>query len=417
MTARISLGIVDNTELETVFDALWPFRMSDETKGHITVFASNKRRHWHLVNRSYTVTIVGDTCDFTGAYSLPLTAVANVGRQVGALPSGVEFVVENDFVTTITALGTHTIPCATTTVPEIPQLRTSTRVAKAKVGGKELRMLLLAGAGMPFEFNPFRDDNTSSPDFHLLEITDGNITVSSDWSCGGLYNMTSKVTATTRGRGTVKMVPDFIDALATCSDADAEWTLAFDLDDPSRVFAWCPKYRIVCNAVKNPVTDLRERVQEILERSKMKWKTTDGGRFHVLIDDITVRLDFLQREQGDEVLLRIDTVVEEQANESAELLREINAHNASSNMTRLWLSHATVMLGIDVTREHLSVVEDRVSLVASEAKRLRGLLSPLAAEAAIAPRRKKRVTRGDEGASGTDVNQKRPTRYRPKNEA
>jgi len=75
------------------------------------------------------------------------------------------------------------------------------------------------------------------------------------------------------------------------------------------------------------------------------------------------------------------------------------------------------MLGIDVTREHLSVVEDRVSLVASEAKRLRGLLSPLAAEAAIAPRRKKRVTRGDEGASGTDVNQKRPTRYRPKNEA
>jgi hypothetical protein len=173
----------------------------------------------------------------------------------------------------------------------------------------------------------------------------------------------------------------------------------------------------VCNAVKNPVTDLRERVQEILERSKMKWKTTDGGRFHVLIDDVTVRLDFLQREQGDEVLLRIDTVLEEQANESAELLREINAHNASSNMTRLWLSHATVMLGIDLTREHLSVVEDRVSLVAGEAKRLRGLLSPLAAEAAIAPRRKKRAARGDADAGNTDVKQKRPTRYRPKNEA
>ncbi|NBR77139.1 MAG: hypothetical protein EBT73_07450 [Actinobacteria bacterium] len=105
MTTRISLGIVDNTELETVFDSLWPFRTSDETKGNIIVFANNKRRHWHLVNRSYVVTIVGDTCDFTGAYSLPLTAVANVGRQVGSLPGGVEFVIENDFVTTITALG------------------------------------------------------------------------------------------------------------------------------------------------------------------------------------------------------------------------------------------------------------------------------------------------------------------------
>jgi hypothetical protein len=75
------------------------------------------------------------------------------------------------------------------------------------------------------------------------------------------------------------------------------------------------------------------------------------------------------------------------------------------------------MLGIDLTREHLSVVENRVSLVASEAKRLRGLLSPLAAEAAIAPRRKKRATRGDADAGNTDVKQKRTTRYRPKNEA
>ncbi|NDG76619.1 MAG: hypothetical protein EBX51_02215, partial [Acidimicrobiia bacterium] len=167
--------------------------------------------------------------------------MANVGRQVGSLPGGVEFVIENDFVTTITALGTHTIPCSITTMPEIPQLRKSSRVVKAKVGGKELRMLLLAGAGMPFEFNPFRDDNTSSPDFHLLEIADGNITVSSDWSCGGLYNMKAKVVATTRGQGTVKMVPDFVEVLATCGDTDADWTLAFDLDDPSRVFAWCAK--------------------------------------------------------------------------------------------------------------------------------------------------------------------------------
>ncbi|NDG76620.1 MAG: hypothetical protein EBX51_02220 [Acidimicrobiia bacterium] len=108
---------------------------------------------------------------------------------------------------------------------------------------------------------------------------------------------------------------------------------------------------------------------------------------------------------------------EEQANESAELLREINAHNASSNMTRLWHSHATVMLGVDVTREHLSVVEERVTLVANEAKRLRGLLSPLAAEAALAPRRKKRAPRGSTTPDTTNVEPKRPTRYRPKNEA
>jgi hypothetical protein len=407
MTNRISLGHVDSSELERVFDTLWPFRTSDESKGRITVFAKNGRRHWHLVNRSYAITIVGDHCEFTGAYSLPLTAVANVGRQVGSLPGGVEFVVENDRVTSITALGTQTVPCSTAAVPEVTRVRRSTRVVRAKVGGKELRMLVLAGAGMPFEFNPFRDENSSSPDSHLLEIGDDSITVSSDWTCGGLYDMTARVAAVTHGKGQLKMVSDFVDALATCSDPDAEWTLAFDLDDPTKVFAWCPTFHVMCDVMKSPVSELRERVQGILEREKMKWKTTDIGQFHVLIDEITVRVTFLQHHDSDESLMRLDAVLEEDANESVALLREINAHNASGNLTRMWHDHATVMLGIDLTSENLGVFEERLNLVASEAKRLRGLLSPLAAESALPPRRKKRTPRKPDPANG-DTSQRSP---------
>jgi len=83
-------------------------------------------------------------------------------------------------------------------------------------------------------------------------------------------------------------------------------------------------------------------------------------------------------------------VVTRDANESGDLLREINAHNQSGSVTRLWFDNGAVHLAIDVLPDNLMGLAQRLRLLANEAGRLRGVLDPFAAESALPPKRRTR---------------------------
>jgi len=346
-----NIGLVDSTELRHIFESLMMFRSEGINVPGVTVFCRDGRRRWLVTTKEFTIEVTGDSADFTGAYKLPLTVVANAGRPRAA----------------------------------------SRGRATAQLGGKELLYTIFSGANPPFETHMTdEDDDRKAPDHFILRIEDGQLHVSSDWTGARLYLMRAHTSATTTGSGHIKVDPDMLNIMYNCVDEDGTWTLSFDGKDSLDIVLESDTHYIVARMVIAPAAKLHERVVKILEKEQFEFHTTSGGPIGVRHDGVVISLDFFQRDGDDSPLVRLSTVVTRDANESADLLREINAHNQSGSVTRLWFDNGAVHLAIDLLADNLAGLAQRLRLLSNEAGRLRGVLEPFAAEASLPPKRRTR---------------------------
>jgi len=394
MSTPVTIGLVDTEELSRVFDALWMLRKEGKTLPGIVVFCEGGKRRWWIPGDKLTILITGDAADFAGAYRLPLTIVANAGRQ-GASNGAVTYTVNGDAATGLTVSadsmrGRQVVSCETVPVPEHPRAEFAAGFASAKLTGKDLSWTVFAGAHPPFEAMMLEeDDDRRSPDHFTMSIEKKRFTVTSDWTEAGMYNMIGSTGAVTKGSGSIRLDPDFLNVLSNCIDADSEWTVCFGLDGQTIVLESDSQY-IVSQLTKVPVYEMKKRVLKALERDKFEHREVGTTKIGVRVDGVPVSVEMFVRE-GDEVpLLGLSTVIVREANESPELLREINAHNKAGSLTRLWHENGKVLLGIDLLPDNLSVLSARLRHLARVAKDLSGMLEPFAAEAALPPKRRVR---------------------------
>lgn len=383
------IGLVNSTELRHIFESLMMFRSDGINVPGITVFSHGGRRKWLVSTKEFTIVITGDAAEFRGAYKLPLTIVANAGRPRAAA-GDVAFSISNGLVSATSSLGTQTLPCSSVPVPDIQRAAVSRGRASAQLGGKELLYTIFSGANPPFETNitDEEDDERKTPDHFLVRIDDGQLHVSSDWTGARLYLVRAHTPATTTGAATVKVDPDMLNIIYNCVDEDSTWTLSFDAKESLDIVLESDTHYIVARMILAPAAKLYERVVKILEREHFEFQPTTGGPIGVRHDGVVISLDFFQRNDDDVPLIRLSTVVTRDANESADLLREINAHNQSGSVTRLWFDNRAVHLAIDVLPDNLLGLAQRLRLLSNEAKRLRGVLEPFAAETSLPPRRR-----------------------------
>lgn len=385
-----NIGLVDSTELHQIFEPLMMFRLEGINVSGVTVFCQDGRRKWLVTTKDFTIVVTGDTADFTGAYKLPLTSVANAARPRAAA-GGVSFTIADGKVTAVSSLGTQTLPCSSVQMPKLRRAAVSRARASAQLVGKELLYAIFSGANPPFEVNMMDDDDErKNPNHFLLRIEDGQLHVSSDWTGAGLYVVRAHTAATTTGSGQIKVNPDMLNIMFNCIDEDATWTLSFEGKESLDIVLESDSHYIVAKMVIAPAAKLHERVVKILKHENLEFQTTAGGSIGVRHDGVVMSLDFLQHD-GDEVpLVRLSTVITRGAHESAELLRELNAHNQTGSITRLWFDNGAVHLAIDVLPDNLAGLAQYLRLLSKEASRLHGVLEPFAAEVALPPKRRTR---------------------------
>ena len=381
MSTPVNIGLVDTTELTRVFDTIWMLRMEGKNIPGITVFCERGRRKWWITTEKFSILVTGETADFSGAYQLPLTILANAGRQQAANGS-VTFTITEGVVTAESALGSQSVGCATVPVPRPHRVALARSRATAKLGGKELVWVTFSGANVPFEAMMF-DDERPTPDFFTIGIEPGRLVITSDWTKAQLYEMRGSTAAETKGSGQIKIDPDLLSVLFGCVDGESEWSISFDPREPREIVLESDTQYIVANMAKVPVVDLHDSVVRILEHEKVTFQQAGNGVIGIRMDDVVVSCDFFQREEDEEPMVRLSTIVTRNANESSELLREINAHNNSGSLTRLWFANGSVSSAIEVVRDNLHTFPNRLRHLAKEGRRLKGVLEPFAAEAAL----------------------------------
>jgi hypothetical protein len=388
MSRTVNLGLVDTDELSRVFDTLWMLRSEGHDTPGVVVFCEEGRRRWLMSGDNLSILVTGDAIDFPGAYRLPLTVVANAGRQ-GAANGPVTYTIEGDVVTAESARGRQSVSCSSVSIPRVDRVALTRSRASATLTGRDLVWVAFSGANDPFESASFDDeDERQAPDHFTITIADGLLTVSSDWTKAKLYPMLGATSATTEGHGEVRVEKAFINVLFNCIDADSEWTIAFDPKEPGSIVLQSDASYIVANMVRLPAAQLHTRARKILDREKIEYQVAGNGAIGVRLDGVVVSLHFYGREGGDTPLLALSTILVEGANESAELLHEINAHNRNASGTRCWFDDGNVRLGLELLPDNLHVLASRLAHLVNDARRLTGVLEPFAAEAPIAvPRR------------------------------
>ena len=391
MSTQVALGLVDTEELSRVFDALWIMRKEGKTLPGIVVFCEDGRRRWWIPSDKLSIFITGDAADFSGAYRLPLTIMANAGRQ-GASNGAVTYTVNGDAATGLTVTadsmrGRQVVSCESIPVPEHPSAEFAAGCASAKLSGRDLAWTVFAGAHPPFEAMMLEEDDRHSPDHFMMTIEKKRFTVASDWTEAGMYNMVGSTAAVTKGSGSIRLDPDFLNVLSNCVDAESEWTVCFGLDGQTIVLESDSQY-IVSQLTKVPVYEMKKRVLKVLERDKFEHREVGTTKIGVRVDGVPVSVELFVREGDESPLLGLSSVIVREANESPELLREINAHNKAGSLTRLWHENDKVLLGIDLLPDNLSVLTSRLRHLARVAKDLSGMLEPFAAEAALPPKRR-----------------------------
>jgi hypothetical protein len=391
MSTQVALGLVDTEELSRVFDALWIVRKEGKTLPRIVVFCEDGRRRWWIPSDKLSIFITGDAADFSGAYRLPLTIMANAGRQ-GASNGAVTYTVNGDAATGLTVTadsmrGRQVVSCESIPVPEHPRAEFAAGCASAKLSGRDLAWTVFAGAHPPFEAMMLDEDDRRSPDHFMMTIEKKRFTVASDWTEAGMYNMVGSTAAVTKGSGSIRLDPDFLNVLSSCVDAESEWTVCFGLDGQTIVLESDSQY-IVSQLTKVPVYEMKKRVLKVLERDKFEHREVGTTKIGVRVDGVPVSVELFVREGDESPLLGLSSVIVREANESPELLREINAHNKAGSLTRLWHENDKVLLGIDLLPDNLSVLTSRLRHLARVAKDLSGMLEPFAAEAALPPKRR-----------------------------
>lgn len=390
MNANINLGLVDTDELIRVFDSVWMLRTEGKTTPGVIVFSDAGRRTWWITGENLTIRIAGDAADFTGAYQLPLSILANAGRQHAA-NGAVTLTVQGDVVTAESARGRHSVSCSTVPVPDTPRVAVTRSRATATLTGKDLTWVAFSGASSPFEASWSGDDDDHQyPDHFTIGIEHGMLLVSSDWTKAKLYPMLSGTAATTTGRGEVRVDPSYLNVLTQCVDADSEWTISFDPNEPRHLVLESATQYIVATMTKVPVVELQDRVKKILERERLEHNVAVNGTIGVRLDDVVISLHFYQQQHSEQPLLRVSTIVVRDANESADLLREINAYNCSGSITRGWFDEGKVYLGLDLLSDNLHVLAPRLRQLAADVTCWSGVLEPLAADEALPPRKRTR---------------------------
>jgi len=391
MSTKVSLGTVDITELRRLFDTLLMLRMESKNVTAVTVYCTGGKRRWLIATDELSIVITGDTARFEGAYRLPLTIVANAGRH-GASGGDVTFTVTDNMVSAESSLGVQTLPCSQIPIPTPHRSPVTRSRVWAQLGGKELTHVVFSGANPPFEAGLADDDEQSkNPDHFLIAIEDGRLSVSSDWSTAKLYLMRATSTAETHGAGQVKVDPDFLSVIFNCVDHDSTWKLSFDPKQPHEIVLESDTQYIVAEMTMTPSVKLHERLVKVLEREQFEFDTAADGSIGVRHEGVVVSVHVFDRAGEDTPMVRLTTVIARDANESTDLLREINDHNKSGAVTRLWFADNAVHSAIDLLADNLSVFSSRIRHLVGEAQRLSGILEPFAAEPAIStPRRKRR---------------------------
>lgn len=385
MTRRVDIGLVDTAELSRIFDAILMIRLEGNQPPGLVVFCANGRRTWLISTNALTIVVTGDGADFEGAFRLPVTIVANAGRH-NASGGAVSFWVVGDTVTSESARGRQSVSCTTVPVPSVRRPSDTRDRVSATLNGKDLTWVAFSGANQPIESTFIEDGDRQNPDHFTVSVEDGRLVVSSDWTPSNLYPMTASTAASTRGCGQIRLQMDFLPVILSCVDSDSDWTISFDPRRPREIELRSDVQHITSTMTKVPVFELHERVVGVLEREEFEFQTGENGVVGVRIDGVTISLDFYQREHTELPLLRASTMVMQGANESGELLREINAHNHGGSVTRLWFDNGNVHLGLDLLPDNLFMLSGRLRNLTEDAGRVRGILEPFAAEAALPAR-------------------------------
>lgn len=390
MTTTVTIGLVDTNELTRVFDAIWMLRVEGKNTPGIVVFCEDGRRKWWISSDKLTILITGDSATFTGAYRLPLTIIANAGRQ-SAANGAVTYTVNGEIITATSARGTQSVSCSSVPTPKCERVAITRSRASARLNGKDLTWAVFSGANVPFESMMFDDEEErQAPDHFTIGIEKSLFTVSSDWTKAKMYKQTGSTTAVTKGSGQIRLDPDFLSVLFNCIDADSEWTISFDPEEPHWVVLESDTQYIVSKMTKVPAAEMQQRVRNLLEYEKFEHQTAVDGKIGVRIDGVVISVELFEREGDHDPLLGMSTIIVRNANESAELLREINAHNRGRSVSRLWLENDKVFLGVEILPDNIGVLPARLRHVASEATRLSGILDPFAAEPALPPKKRRR---------------------------
>ena len=384
---RVDLGTVTTEEMATVSAFVHLVRSGPGIKQGVAVLCRDGVRVWQIADKDAHVEIRGEAASFDEVLHCPVHLVYTV-RDLCQMGDPVHLAYEDRRITASGPTGevslvagpgrTHDSPVHdATSVRATGPIR---RIFRAFEGSSDLPMEALLELGLDEDDD--EDGNSAYPDARI-SVADGSVSCATDWSRHGIGEVRTRTTAVTVGTGTVRVGAPVLNNLAClrvlATDDDA--TIAFDPVAGSWLLLACGPWRLALKTSPSPSQRVHRRVERWLRRANPSIISDDRGTIAADHQGTPMRVTVLEGVDGGAPIVRCTSVVLRDATATHDLLAEINAFNLTLTTSRVWYDRGMVVVGSDVVADGFDIATfgRHYRHVATDAKRLSGLLAPLAA--------------------------------------
>jgi hypothetical protein len=375
----VDLGTVALRELEIVETFVLFMRGGTDMPRGVTIHSHMGRRCWQIGAADGHVEITGEPATFTDAVQVPAQFVRSA-LQLVQRGDPVQLTYHDHSITAAAPIGSVTLPARPGTAIESP-VRHAPSV-RASLPIRNLFHAFEAGSDLPLEaMATMFEDDEGFPDT-VVTIGDGRIDCTTNWVRHRAGILRSSTPACTEMAGTVQVSAPALNNLTN---------QRLTVGNPEAVVSCDPvagQWLVIAAEQWTVALKTRPSPAQRLFKETLAW--TRKGNRHVVSDDrgsiatddrgTAVRIMILAGTADAPPVARCTSIVLRDAEETQDLLAEINAFNRTLTTSRVWVDRGMVVVGSDVEMKTFNAAyfEHHFANVANDARRLAGILAPLA---------------------------------------
>lgn len=368
------LGSIPEDEIDAVLSHIYAFQPTEERGQGVLVTCIDGHRTWQLASDDVCATIRGGRHRFDGSYLLPGRAIAAASRLVphageAALhveDGGVAIHVDDDLRATF-SLG-----------KVVPAFRTfgGQSVVRARLGYVALKQIGSLIGDLPMDPTDW-EEMSNEPPFATVTVEDGRIQLTREWSYMGASDVVLSAAAATEGRGTFMLnILSFdrhFSAMQIHDELGSEVLVAFDPQFGDFLEVSGETFSLHFSRRSKGAAIYFDRLVSALDNREVAHRVDAEGIVAAMYRGVPLRIQLLD---GPEPVLRCSATVLHGVAPSDDLLRELNALNATRVSTRIWSDNNMVVVGADARFDDSRSPFPTFDAVAHEAQTLGRMLRP-----------------------------------------
>ena len=366
------LGTIPESELAAVLSHLHSFHPTEEHGDGVLLACVDGRRTWQLTSDDVCATVRGGRHAFSGTYLLPGRVVQAADRMV---PLGGECTMHvADGGVTIEVNGNLQATYSLGTVA--PRLRTfgGQAVVRARLPFNDLKLIASLIGDLPMDPTDF-EEMAAQPPYATIRVHHGRIEMLREWAYMGASDVVLSATAETDGLGSFMVNILAFDAHLSMMQIDdsprSEVLVSFDPKFGDFLAIEGDSFALHFARRSKGAANYFDRLIAALSSGNVEHRTDSEGIVAAMYRGIPMRLQLLD---GDAPVLRCTATVLHGVAPSEDLLRELNALNATRVSTRIWLDNNMVVVGCDVRFDDSRSPFPTLAAVATEARHLGRML-------------------------------------------